>query len=88
MLWNEDKALKVILSISFLQLDEENKRTVLPHKLADCRIQPTTVEEESLLVVEWHKLIFPRGNEGTLFPLTTYRGDVAVIRCKVKKLFL
>lgn len=56
------------------------------HKLAACRVHPTTMDEEPLLVVEWHKIIFPPETGRTLFPLTTYGGDVARTRYKVKKL--
>lgn len=59
---------------------------MLPHKLSACRVQPT-MEDKPLLIVEWHKLLFTKGNEETVFLLTAHRDDVAKTRCKVKKLF-
>lgn len=88
MLWYEDRTLKVTLSLSFLEMDEKNKWTVLADAAPQVRsMQSSANNGGSLLVVEWRKLIFPRGNERTVFPLTTYRGNVVRTRCKVKKLF-
>lgn len=56
-------------------MDKENKWAVhadAAHKLAACRVHPTTMEEEPLPVVEWQKIIFPTETGRTILPVTTY----------------
>lgn len=69
------KHQKLPFPFPFLQLDEENKWAVYTgatQKLAACRVHPTTMEEDTSLVVEWHKLIFSTEIGRTFLPLTTY----------------